>query len=215
MRNSGVDIVPTFLDIVKDHDPKNFKWRLGKTLLEHIKSLNLNGLTRFIEFTNYTNVPKDLEFSVYNVNYENENAKIGSWNPYRGLDMKKEVEWFGRKKGRLYDLPQKLTGRKFKVVTIISPPFVMRNVRKMQFEGFLIEMLKKIALVCILLTKTTAARNEVALSYHKVRGLYFLAVVFAVSIVILNPFTVKLYLYLMFNAILWRMYSMPMYTITN
>ena len=29
----------------------------------------------------------------------------------------------------------------------------------------------------ILLTKTTAAQNEVALSYHKVRGLYFLAVV--------------------------------------
>ena len=30
----------------------------------------------------------------------------------------------------------------------------------------------------ILLTKTTAAQNEVALSYHSVRGLYFLAVVF-------------------------------------
>ena len=34
---------------------------------------------------------------------------------------------------------------------------------------------------CIRLTKTTAAQNEVALSCHKVRGLYFLAVVFAVS----------------------------------
>ena len=30
----------------------------------------------------------------------------------------------------------------------------------------------------ILLTRTTAARNEVVLRYHKVRGLYFLAVVF-------------------------------------
>ena len=29
----------------------------------------------------------------------------------------------------------------------------------------------------LLLTKTTAAQNEVALSYHNVRGLYFLAVV--------------------------------------
>ena len=37
--------------------------------------------------------------------------------------------------------------------------------------------------LCILLTKTTAARNEIALSYHKVRGLYFLAVVFAATIV--------------------------------
>ena len=37
--------------------------------------------------------------------------------------------------------------------------------------------------VHILLTKSTAAQNEVALSYHRVRGLYFLAVVFARSIV--------------------------------
>ena len=34
----------------------------------------------------------------------------------------------------------------------------------------------------ILLTKTTAARNAVALSYRSVRGLYFLAVVFVRSI---------------------------------
>ena len=34
----------------------------------------------------------------------------------------------------------------------------------------------------ILLTNTTTSRNEVALSYHRVRGLYFLAVVFAATI---------------------------------
>ena len=33
--------------------------------------------------------------------------------------------------------------------------------------------------VITLLIKLTAAQNEVALSYHRVRGLYFLAVVFA------------------------------------
>ena len=38
----------------------------------------------------------------------------------------------------------------------------------------------------ILLTKTTAAQNEDALSYHKVRGLYFLAVVFVRSILVRN-----------------------------
>ena len=32
------------------------------------------------------------------------------------------------------------------------------------------------------LAKTTAAQNEVALSYHKVRGLYFLAVIFLATI---------------------------------
>ena len=34
------------------------------------------------------------------------------------------------------------------------------------------------------LTKTTAAQNEVALSYYIVRGLYFLAVVFTATIVL-------------------------------
>ena len=34
----------------------------------------------------------------------------------------------------------------------------------------------------ILLTETTAAQNEVALSYHRVRGQYFQAVVFVRSI---------------------------------
>ena len=37
-------------------------------------------------------------------------------------------------------------------------------------------------MVIILLTKTTAPQNEVALGYHTVRGLYFLAVVFTTSI---------------------------------
>ena len=36
----------------------------------------------------------------------------------------------------------------------------------------------------ILLTKTTAAQTEVALTYHKVRGLYFMAVVFATTIIL-------------------------------
>ena len=40
-----------------------------------------------------------------------------------------------------------------------------------------------ISFAYILLTKTTAARNGVALSYHSVRGLHFLAVVFVRSIV--------------------------------
>ena len=35
----------------------------------------------------------------------------------------------------------------------------------------------------ILLTKITALQNEVALNYHSLRGLYFLAVIFAVTIV--------------------------------
>ena len=37
---------------------------------------------------------------------------------------------------------------------------------------------------CILITKMTAEQNELELSYHRVRGLYFLAVIFAVTIVL-------------------------------
>ena len=37
-------------------------------------------------------------------------------------------------------------------------------------------------MIFILLTKTTAARNEGVLSYNRVRGLYFLAVVFVATI---------------------------------
>ena len=37
----------------------------------------------------------------------------------------------------------------------------------------------------LLLTKITVAQNEVALSYHRVRGLYFLVVVFAATIYLL------------------------------
>ena len=42
-----------------------------------------------------------------------------------------------------------------------------------------------VVLVIILLTKTTTAQNEVALSYHPVRGLYFMAVIFATTIYVL------------------------------
>ena len=38
-------------------------------------------------------------------------------------------------------------------------------------------------MVYILLTKTTAAQTEDALSYYRVRGLYFLAVVFVATII--------------------------------
>ena len=38
--------------------------------------------------------------------------------------------------------------------------------------------------LCILLRKIAAAQNEVALSYHRVRGLFFLAVFFATTIVL-------------------------------
>ena len=37
----------------------------------------------------------------------------------------------------------------------------------------------------ILLTKTAAAENEVALSYHRVRGLCFLAFIFVETIVVI------------------------------
>ena len=43
---------------------------------------------------------------------------------------------------------------------------------------------------CIPLTKITVAQNKVALSYHRVRGLYFLAVIFA-STIVLRVFSIN------------------------
>ena len=43
-----------------------------------------------------------------------------------------------------------------------------------------------LCIINILLIKTTAAQNEVALTYHRVRGLYFLAVIFAATIYIVE-----------------------------
>ena len=40
----------------------------------------------------------------------------------------------------------------------------------------------------MLLTKTTAAHNEIAHSYHKVRGLYYLSVVFVRTIILATVF---------------------------
>ena len=43
-------------------------------------------------------------------------------------------------------------------------------------------MISELDEVNIPLTKTTAEQNEVALSYHRMRGLYFLAVIFVTTI---------------------------------
>ena len=43
----------------------------------------------------------------------------------------------------------------------------------------------------IFLTKTTAAQKEVAISYYRVRGLYFQAVVFAATIFNLPLFVIS------------------------
>ena len=48
---------------------------------------------------------------------------------------------------------------------------------------FIKKYLKRIRYYTVLLTKTTAAQNEIALSYHRVRGLYFLAVAFTATII--------------------------------
>ena len=40
-----------------------------------------------------------------------------------------------------------------------------------------------ISVVAMLITKITAAQSEVTLSYHRVRGLYILAVVFVATII--------------------------------
>ena len=56
------------------------------------------------------------------------------------------------------------------------------NVHMHVVHAFRAHLLRTQLLSPIRLIKTTAALNEVALSYHKVRELYFLAVVLATTI---------------------------------
>ena len=61
------------------------------------------------------------------------------------------------------------------------------TMRQKYLHLYMFELLGIYILMClvpILLIKTTAAQNAVALSYYTLRGLYFLAVVFVRSIVI-------------------------------
>ena len=57
----------------------------------------------------------------------------------------------------------------------------------------------------ILLTKIAAPQNEVALSYHRVRGLYFLAVVFVTTIYILIKVFLKQLIVALINYIIISM----------
>ena len=57
------------------------------------------------------------------------------------------------------------------------------------------------------LTKTTAAQNEVALIYHSVRGLYFLAVVFVATIICSRQSTVSNYVVLRLAAVLFTTFE--------
>ena len=63
-----------------------------------------------------------------------------------------------------------------------GPKGITKNCKEL-FDNTIDEKWTYILKGVILLTKTTAAQNEDALSYHKVRGLYFLAVVFVGSII--------------------------------
>ena len=77
------------------------------------------------------------------------------------------------------------------VVIFIS--IYLYNDKIMNYDKILIffKHLTPIIVLIILLIKTTAMQTEVALSYHKVRGQYFLADIFVVNIVILLLFSKK------------------------
>ena len=59
------------------------------------------------------------------------------------------------------------------------------NVRKMLFGPATVNLEQK-DIFMYFLHKITAAQNEIALSYHRLRGVYFLAVIFAAPIIIIS-----------------------------
>ena len=86
---------------------------------------------------------------------------------------------------------------KFKISSVYTLPYTTYSRIRIKFHQYLLCIERRATtrtkfvltsprlffiLQTSLLTKTTAAQNEVALSYYTVRGLYFLAVVFAVTV---------------------------------
>ena len=73
--------------------------------------------------------------------------------------------------------------------TLAAPPSTCAgNMSKKRFMTYTCITGNTEQLICngdnsILLTKITAAQSDVALSNHRVRGIYFLAVVFAATII--------------------------------
>ena len=58
----------------------------------------------------------------------------------------------------------------------------------------------------IILAKMTAARNEDALNYHKLRGLYFMAVIFVATIV---SFATLITIHLLVELAHYPYYNIP------
>ena len=78
---------------------------------------------------------------------------------------------------------------------IVIYKFMYNKGHNCNFESFLSKNYQDDSphILIILVTKTTAAQNADALSYHIVRGLYFLAVVFVRSIMIMLKIRVTFY----------------------
>ena len=139
---NGMDLTPTTLSPSDDHSLySSKKWKQGKSVKNFILDQKLNGLTRYIEFNNSTYIPENLEFGIYSIQFSNnKKSKVGAWSERNGLSMASDITWLGKQTGAINDMPQTLVGRTFRIVTINSPPFVMKK-DNATFEGYLIDLL--------------------------------------------------------------------------
>ena len=144
-----MDLTPTTLSPGLDHSQYiNQKWKQGNILKDFILNQKLDGLTRYIEFSNVTYIPKNLEFGIYSIQFSNnQRSKVGYWTQDKGLKMTSNITWLGKNTGKLYDLPQTLAGRKYRIVTIHSPPFIIRDEKPdgQKFKGYLVDLLNLLA----------------------------------------------------------------------
>ena len=148
-RRAGIDLAPRKLSPADNHEAKLPTWLMGDKFLKLLLTQTFDGLTRHIVFDQGSHIPRDLEFGIYNIQFSNNmKLKVGSWNPHDRLTLTHNITWLGRYEEQLHDLPQALAGRKFKIVTKNSPPFVMvgwdQKRQRPTFKGYLIDLLEKL-----------------------------------------------------------------------
>ena len=124
--------------------------------------LNLPAVTKIKVELTFENVPSVTKLPSLWDCYDDSDSSIGVVPKHKGEMLESED---------LSDLSRE------KIVTTVSPD-VRRSSRIANNKVI------NIIYITIHLTKTTAAQTEDALSYYRVRGLYFLAVVFVTTIFI-------------------------------
>ncbi|XP_022647088.1 glutamate receptor ionotropic, kainate 2-like isoform X2 [Varroa destructor] len=126
------------------HKPRN-GWPMGLTIATQIKATSMQGLFGNIQFDTFG---ARSNFSAFVTEHKHGTiVKVGTWAPSSGFSMTRNVSW-----DRVH-AEHSLRNRPLRVVTLLSPPFVMwrqqqnsaKSERNGDLEGFCIDLLNELS----------------------------------------------------------------------